>query len=323
MSRVHEIDSLTADIATVRDLLAEAKEIGDPIGEHQYASRVEELEAEVHALQESTEKRARLALLFSGDPVSGSRGIEAEFAGRILEGFQNLIARLFAQEEMGTLGERGKIPFKKETSLMVTGVAHGSFGFTLDEMNDQTDMYETELKTIVSQATDLIVGTSSIDEAEFDARIESLDARTLVALKDVFVEMDGKGAEINIREDEKETYLDKQAIHRARVRIEATQVDEKASIVVGILKGFLPDHRKFELLDEKNQMIYGSATKEAVSQFDTVVLQGGKAIEAPCKAKIQVRTITPVNRPSRQIYRLLSFEVLGGEDAPLVERPEP
>ena len=90
----------------------------------------------------------------------------------------------------------------------------------------------------------------------------------------------------------------------------------------GSLKGILPDHRKFELLDEQGRMIYGSATKEAVMQVDTFVAQGGKAVGATCRAKIRMRTVKPLNRAPRQLYRLMIFEVLGGEDAPLLERPE-
>lgn len=322
MSRKHEIESLEAEIATVNELLSEAKGISDLVGQDQYQNRLEELILELGEIRTASREHAHVALLFAGGPVEGSRGIQAEFAGRIIEGFQNLIGRLFAQEELGNLGKRGKVPYSKHTHLMVTGVAHGSFGFVFDEMSDQEDMYDTQLKTIVSRATDLIIGTGARDESAFDARIEELDSRALVALKDLFVEMDSKGAEIRIRDDEGDQYLDKDTVHRARLRIEATEIDESSEDLEGILRGFLPEHRKFEIVDAANNVIYGAVTKEAVSQFRAMVSQGEVAIEVPCKVRMQIRTVTPLNRPARNIYRLLQFVSIGGEDTPLLESPD-
>ena len=71
-----------------------------------------------------------------------------------------------------------------------------------------------------------------------------------------------------------------------------------------------------------NNVIYGAVTKEAVSQFRAMVSQGEVAIEVPCKVRMQIRTVTPLNRPARNIYRLLQFVSIGGEDTPLLESPD-
>jgi len=300
------IDSLSSEIATVSELLNSAKNSNDIVGELQLTHRLKLLTGKLSAIKESAlaDNSASVALFFGGKPVLGSKGVAAEFAGLALEQFQNLVSKTFAIYEVGELGERGKIPFKAQSELMVTGLARGSFGFVLDEMSDQTEIVASKLTHVIDKATHLLRDTAAQDDAVFENMIEELDPRTLIALKDFFANLDSSQATLRVVEKDIDILLDSPAIHRGKIRTEATTIEEKTTEIDGTLVGFLPEHRKFEIRTEDGNIIYGSATKEAVDQFEKA---SETVIGKHCLANITVKTISPLNRPAREAIRLIDF----------------
>ncbi|WP_447979041.1 hypothetical protein [Candidatus Nitrospira bockiana] len=309
MPRKLEIDGLLAEEAGLRVLLTEAQRVNDPIGEMQYEDRLEEIKEQVQRLQLAQPPTASVALFFSGKPVQGSVGISSDFAGRILRGYQDLIAKAFVKAELGGMGERGPVPLKQNTTLMVTGVAHGSFGFVLDEISDQTEIHDTPLKEAVSSASALLEGVSAINERTFEEVSCELDARTLAALQKFLSDLDSEGATVRIVEDDRELALDASAIRRGRMRTEATEIEESPVQIEGVLEGFLPDHRRFELKGLDGHPYYGAVTKEAVEQFRS----GEVALGKRCSAGITIRSVRSLNKPTRLAYRLMKFYPLNRE----------
>ena len=313
MPRKLELEALEAELAAVAALLDEAKTLSDPVGVVQYQQRRQELEQEIEGLRDGEVHPASVALYFGGKPVLGSRGIAADFAGKALEHFQEIISKQFATDELGALGERGRIPLKPLTSLMVTGVTQGSFGFLLDELDEQTQMFDTALKQVVSESMAVIESAGSADENAFEQAAEALDGRTLAALKDFFVHLDATEATLRLVDDKRDLSLDRDAVHRARVRTEATKIDEEDKDVTGVLLGFLPKERRFELQLPSGETICGTATKEATEQY-VHTMEGGKpAVWKQCSAKVKERTVKPIDRAPRLVYRLLEFSALGQE----------
>ncbi|TIH09635.1 hypothetical protein [Pseudomonas leptonychotis] len=306
MPKKLDIDSLSSEIATIKELLAGAKSSNDIVGEMQLEHRLKKLTEKADKLKENSlnDNSASVALFFGGQPVIGSKGIAAEFAGIALEQFQSLIGKIFATNELGELGQRGKIPLRAHSELMITGLARGSFGFVLDEMSDQIQLETSQLTHIIDKTAHILRDTAAQDEAVFEALLEDLDPRSLIALKDFFSNLDTNKATIRIVEKDLDFTLDGTAIHRARTRTEATSIEEKTSEIEGILVGFLPEHRKFELRDNLGKIIYGSATKDAVDQF---LKATESVIGKKCLAKTTIKTVAPLNRPSREVVRLMEF----------------
>lgn len=306
MPKKLSIDSLSAEITSVSELLLSAKNAGDIVGEIQLEHRLSKLANKLKELKNNTalDNSASVALFFGGKPVLGSKGISADFAGTALEQFQNLISKTFAKSEAGQLGSRGKIPFKAHSELMVTGLARGSFGFVLDEMSDQVESESSELTHVIDKATHLLRDTAAQDDAVFEGLIEELDARTLLALKEMFANLDTNEATLRVVEGDLDILLDSSAIHRGKIRTEATLIEEKTTEVAGVLEGLLPEHRKFEIRDDSGQLIYGSATKDAVDQFEKA---SKSVIGKRCLASVTVKTVTPLNRPPRDVIRLIEF----------------
>lgn len=303
------IDSLSAEASALRDLIKDSEKYGDYVGSIQYSQRLNAIEYEIEQLRSKESPLASVALYFSGKPVIGSRGIAADFASKALGSFQEIVSKTYAKVELGSLGERGRIPLKGSTELMVTGLTHGSFGFVLDELVDQEELHDTALKTIVHDVAGLLLEIGSVNDEDFEKAAEGLDARTLSALRIFFKHMDSSEASIRIVEGDQDFTLDERAVHRGRVRTEATQIDESTEVVEGIMRGFLPEHRRFELQLDNGEFIYGGATTEAAEYFDMSLKQGVMVLGAKCRASIFKRVVTPINKPPREIYRLMEFSI--------------
>jgi hypothetical protein len=300
------IDSLSSEAATVRELLVSAQEFNDIVGEMQLEHRLNKLECKITELKETTaiDNNASVALFFGGQPVVGSKGIAAEFAGVALEQFQNLVGKVFATNELGELGQRGKVPFKANSGLMVTGLARGSFGFVLDEMSEQLQLESSKLTNVIDKTSRIIRDSAAQDEEVFETLLEDLDTRSLIALKDFFTNLDTNKATIRIVEKDLDFTLNSNAIHRARMRTEATSIEEDTNDIKGTLIGFLPEHGKFELRDNDNHILYGSVSKEAVEQFKN---ETSSAIGKQCLVKVTVRTVAHLNRAPKEVTRLVEF----------------
>tara|TARA_Y100001934_G_scaffold283457_2_gene403394 strand:- start:555 stop:1490 length:936 start_codon:yes stop_codon:yes gene_type:complete len=306
MPKKLNIDSLSSEITTLNELLLSARESGDVVGEMQLEHRISELSSKLNSLKEETlsDNSASVALFFGGQPVLGSKGIAAEFAGTALEQFQDLIAKVFANNEVGDLGERGLVPFKINSELMVTGLARGSFGFVLDEMSDQVQLESSQLSHVIDKAAILLRDSAAQDDAVFESILEELEPRTLMALRDLFKNLDSSKATLRIVEKELDFTLDGPSIHRAKIRTEATSIEESTTEIEGTLVGFLPEHRKFELADKTGNLYYGSASKEAVEQFTKAA---DNVIGNKCLIKVSIKTVAPLNRPPREVVRLIEF----------------
>jgi len=307
MVRKLKLDGLQAELSAVGALLKEATESGDYLGKYQFSRRKVALETEISAIHGTPEKLASVALLFGGSPVIGSRGISADFAGDALDKFQDLVSKTFAKTEWGSLGERGPIPLKHASHLMVTEVARGSFGFVLNEVSEQTEIADTALKMQVEEVATLLQRTASPNELDFEEAADTLDSRTLTALKNFFVTLDSNGATLRIVEDVADFTLDETAIRRGRRRTEATEIQENEITLVGVLAGVLPAHRKFELTLENGQTMYGSVSKEGIEQLSGLLARGESAVGKRWNFRIRRRIISPLNRPSREIDTLLEI----------------
>lgn len=301
MPRKLKLNSLTSDKHAVQQLISEAIEYGDIVGELQYREKLEKLDREISLLKNANETNASVALFFGGEPVLGSQGILASFAGNVLENFQELINKAFASKENGSLGERGKIPLKANSNLMVTQVAKGSFGFVLDEVSDQIEITETALKHTVDYVLELINASAQPDDEAFEKLIESLDKRVLQSLKDFFITLDKAHSTMRLVGDEQEYSLDSNWIHRARQRTEATEIDEDEDLVDLKVLGLLPEHCKFEAVTREGNIIYGSTTRLAAEQFRSELI--GKQV----RVNLLTKSIKPLRRPERTVYKLLEF----------------
>lgn len=298
---------LQAELANVRAMLAQRTEDDDPIGWAFFQSRVRELQQRLAELGEALPTSASVALFFGGRPVVGSRGIEVDFGGKALDGFENAVStQLAALQTQGNVGSRGPIPQRARGQLLLTDIARGSLGFVLEE--SEGSLVNTPLRMAVDDIVSLIQCMASPDEDAFEAATESVDPRVLGKLRDFFKLVDDAGATVRIVEDDHDLSLPRSAVEIARKRVEGVQIEEEPVEEVGTLY-LLPDSRRFEL-HQKGHVLRGTLSPHAYSQL---VDQAGRprpgVIGNIVRATLSRRQIFAVGREPRFSYRLEDAQV--------------
>lgn len=307
MPRKLKIDGIKAELSDIADLINESLLNGDPIGAKQFSYKKALLEEELSLSQNDIESRASVALFFGGQPVFGSIGIHADFAGKALYDFQEIVSKVFSSHEIGLPGARGPISKSGSSQLMITQVAKGSFGFVLDELDAQMTMTETKLKIVVDDVVEMIDKTASNESSKFEDVISEIDNRTLISLRNFFINLDRNSATLRLVEGEKDFQFDELAIQRGRQRTENSSIEEQEEYREGVLIGFLPEHRKFELKLSSGDSIYGTINKDATEAIAQMISTGPGALGQRCRIRVVVRTIQPLNRPQKVLFRMLEF----------------
>ncbi|MGX5843551.1 hypothetical protein ACWGTI_22780 [Mesorhizobium sp. ArgA1] len=209
-------------------------------------SRLQELDAEIAAEGKVlAETHASVALLFGGDPVSGSRGVEAEFGAGAVATFQDLVARVLAKNTSG-LGGKGAVVNKAAGAMHITNVVTGSFGFLLEEVRDHDRLSDTNLKEAVEEASKLLDVLGQADEERFQATVVEADQRILATMRVFFELMRQHGATLRMVAGENEYQLGSQSVARGAERASGTSIEEDQVTLKGRLSGVLPGAHQFE-----------------------------------------------------------------------------
>ena len=265
-----EVDALKADLAAVTALLAARTKDDDPVGWLQFSSRKADLEAAINRTEAIPDTKAAVALFFGGRPVLGSKGIEANFAGKAIDRYQDLVAKRYAALELGPLGDRGRIPAASTTKakMLITEVARGSFGFVLEEAAETLPLLDTPLKKVVDEISQLIHRLSVAGDEGFETIVDALDNRLLASLKEFFNTLDDAGATLRLVGDHKEYVLQREDVERARTRVDLMEeIDEQEQDITGIVY-LLPDSQRFELYEDGNGTVRkGTVTTECLDEL--------------------------------------------------------
>jgi len=306
-----EIDVLMADLASVEAMLASRTEEEDPSGYYQFSARKAQLEEALARAGERPETHAELGIFFGGGPVQGSRGINADFAGKALDDLQTLVSKKYSSKEVGPLGARGPVPRADTSQLLVTGVARGSFGFVLEESGVDGEIVNTPLKETVDEITDILSRVGAADEAVFDEAAAELDERTLVTLKQFFQRLDDSGATMRVVDGSRDFLLDRNAVSIARQRTQTMEIEERGEELVGTLF-LLPNSHRFEFNSTDGRAVMkGTFGSNVVRQLEGQAELGQVAIDPreiprrPWRVEIRTREIRERNRAPRQVFTLV------------------
>lgn len=301
--------SLVADRGTVRRLIGQL-DIADVFGQVSLASRLAEIEAQLAALEAAPEGPAgSVALMFGGEPVFGSRAINAEFATQALGAFQELVTRRVAANELGLLGGRGPLPLHGSASLAITDIIRGSVGFYLEEATSNFPLVDTVVKTAIDEVTRIIISAGAEDAVGFEEEIGDVDHRLLLSLKEFFKALDDRQATVRIVEDNRDASLDRNAVKRARERVDLTEIEEQVSdAVVGELLGVLPESRRFEMrLAVTGEIIKGVVAPEVARKYLELAESDAGVAGRNWRVKMRIREVRERNKPPRQLYKLLGL----------------
>lgn len=308
MNRLRQ-QSLQAERTTLQALLAAAED-DDPLGRFSLQDRLDEVEEELRQLEQHPDAEASVAIMFGGRPVTGSRAIDAEFATDVLRHFTDLVSKQIAADEEGGLGARGPIPNRHLNRLAIADVVRGSFGFVLEEQRENLPLADTPTKMAVEEIARIVATSASPNDEAFEAIVETLDDRRLVSLRDLFRKLDDSGATIRLVERDRDDSLDAQAIHRARERIDATEIEDRQSEQLrGRLLGLTPIGRRFDMrLSDTGALIRGTVAARYATEYLTLIERpGDNPVGKDWRVKMRIREIRERNKPPRMTYTLLGL----------------
>jgi len=308
MTKKLEKDALLSELAAVNAMLATIS-ANDFIGKVGFESRKNEIEKTLATLSSTKDTLANVALFFHGIPVSGSRSIDAEFAAKALERYQDLVTKRMAVSETGGLGQRGPIPVRKASSLNISGVVHGSFGFILEEGGqDAPQLINSSLKEAVEGITDILNKFASDNDEDFAVTLSELDIRLFTSVKNFFATLHDDSATIRIVEGERDLKFGPEAVDRAFLRSQEVSLDEQPLIVIGTLIGVVPYGRRFELKTESGDVITGKVGPMFSREYLTRIEKDEHVIGRQWKASLTKKTVDRVGQQTKISYTLLELK---------------
>lgn len=311
MPKILEKQNLLGELAAVKQILEARDAEDDPIGRLAYEQLKQELEEQLSSLESTPETLAQVALLFSGDPVFGSRSIDAGFATSVLNKYQELVARVHADEiEEKGLPDHGKIPYRDLSALQITDVMHGSFGFMLAERNaDQTSMFETQMKQTLDHATSLIDSFCAPKDEDYVELIETINPRVFLSIKDFFKILHDGRAAVRMVEGDRDELLDHEKVERAFERSQKTTITDLEEDLQGVLLGILPTSMQFEFKPDGRESIYGKTGPRISKDYLERIESDEQTVGSHCVAKILTRTaVRPTGQVSKK-YTLLDLSI--------------
>lgn len=269
--------------------------------------RLHELVAEIAAADAVyPDGAASTALFFGGLPVIGSLGVESEFGSKALGLYQDLVSKQYASDYVG-LGQRGIVPAKSATRLHITNVVRGSFGFVLEELDNQAGLVDSSLKLSVDHVADIISAFGEDDEDRFEAAIEDIDERVLSTVRDFFAHMRQAGATFRIVNGDKDRSFSSGLIDRAERRANITTVTDGEEQLSGTFLAALPEAHQLEFQTNTDRGVIRARIDRSMSAAGVLELNR-LWMEKPAVGHFAVRQVAKNGRIVRESFKLLRVE---------------
>jgi len=271
-----------------------------PVMSFGLAQRREALEKELQALPIG-HKEARTVLFFSGEPVVGSIGIDANFAGRVLTPFQNMVMSEHAHRWHGTLGSRGKRSGEQESRLILTGLPRGSFGMELSKAGNDELFEADQLADTLARVTRLIESAARSDE-DFAAELDETSPRVIQSLRE-FLKVVAEGrAGLEMESGVFRCALNPIKAGEAYQRVSDTVTKDEEILEKGVFRGLLLESWRFDFVNEAGHKITGKLDDDLTQEQAGAM--GRAFLEKTCEADLLKTTILFKNGRERTTYCL-------------------
>lgn len=279
------------------------------VGEHPlmsigYVERIKDLEEQIAALPVG-HKEARAVLLFSGEPVQGSFGIDASFAGRVLDPFQSMVMTDYADRWHGVVGSRGRRPGEANSRLLLTALPRGSFGLELARAESDELFEEDQLADTLAHVTKLIESASRSDE-DFAAELDETAPRVIQNLRE-FLEVVAKGkAGLRLESGDYRCSMNPIEANDAYNRVASTITNDESILIPGVFRGVLLDSWRFNFVDDNGYRISGKIDENLTDE--QVAALNSKHFNNKCIASLVKTTVLFRNGRVRTTYTLQGLD---------------
>ena len=271
-----------------------------------FAERERELKDQIAAIPLGS-KESRAVLFFSGEPVHGSLGIDATFASRVLEPFQNMVMADYADRWHGKVGNRGRRHGEAQSRLLLTGLPRGSFGLELARAENDDLFVDGELADTLAHVTRLVDAAARSDE-DFAAELDEAAPRVVQNLRS-FLEVIARGkAGLRLESGDFRCEMTPIQAGAAFSRVAETTATDETVQVLGVLKGVLLESWEFDFCSDDNEVIAGKLA-DSLNE-DQVIAFNREFFNQRCVATLVKTTVEFKNGRVRTTYRLTGVESL-------------
>ena len=243
---VHELRFLLSQRGKLERLIEQSSP-ENVIGRMSLESRLRQVEEELETYSSFTPALASARLTFWGRPVQGSRGISADFGTEAVRSFSRAVT-YFAVGKGTSLPARGRIPGGSNYRVMITGVAHGSFSFNLEDASQQPAFagLSTPVELAIDGVKGILEASVGIDEDLAEA-IGDTDKRTLNAIRAFLKKVADSSAVCSLEfKGDVFQFRDTAQVRRSERRLSRDNIQEDEVEFTGYFAGFLPNSRRAE-----------------------------------------------------------------------------
>jgi hypothetical protein len=202
---------------------------------------------------------SRVRLTFRGPQVYGTHGINAEFGLEATYAYQDAVGK--RANHLSKIATNRAAPL--EPALAVVGVAQGSFGFVLEEIEtNHIALPDMGVNSFVHSALAEIQLALEIaggdDKDKFFGHMQNLDGGTVSALRDL-IEITGFGnASFHLEGWESDFEIETPALLRAAKWAQDLVIKESVEMLIGTLTGVFAESREFEFIPDGRNRIEGT-----------------------------------------------------------------
>ena len=291
--------------------LIETQRLKEMVGDHplmsvSFAEREQELKEKIAVLPLGN-KEARTILFFSGEPVQGSVGIDASFAGRVLEPFQNMVMADYADRWHGVVGSRGRRPGEAQSPLLLTGLPRGSFGLELTRADNDELFEEGQLADTLAHVTRLVEAAARSDE-DFAAELDETAPRVIQNLRE-FLGVIAKGkAGLRLESGDFRCTMNPIEANDAFNRVADTITTEEPVKISGVFKGVLLESWEFDFVTDDSHSVGGKIDENLTEE--QVIALNREFFNERCLASLLKTTVLFKNGRVRTTHILKGLEAL-------------
>ena len=270
---IHEYRFLLSERATLKDLIDQAPP-GSIITRMGLESRLKEVQAEIESYEansivEHSPDVVDARLTFGGKPVIGQHGILTDFGAKALTAFEKAVASVGASQD-GHLNWMGPIPNRDAYGLLITDIAHGSFGFEFKGASQYrgSTLEYSEAELAVEKVRDILEASlEATDEYELTDKVGDIHQRALKHLCEFLDIVSKNGAVCALRfGDDEVRFNDTEQVKRSAERLGRIENAENVELE-GQFIGFLPNSRRAEFWIESTGEIITGPVRRSVAQF--------------------------------------------------------
>ncbi len=221
--------------------------------------RAERLRQEIAALStSSTPTLPSTNIFFAGSPAFGTTGLEAKFAAKMIDAYQDMVANQYAAESHGKIGDRGKRTGEADSRLYLTALPKGSFGIQLAQPQVSDFLIAQQVSKVLDEMTELVEAAADGDES-FEKMLTTIHPRVLSPLDRFFSTLKSNNATCLLESGSRRCELNSEKIDAARdrVTVASKELEIKRMTMKGMFKGATLVKWRFDFIPETGEPISG------------------------------------------------------------------